>query len=132
MKNNDIKLPSNQKFGVVFTVFFILLGSYFLYNDSLYLGIFLTCVSLIFAILTYFFQSFLSPLNFAWFKFGILLGKLVNPIVMGVLFYLLISPVAVISKLFGRDELKIKKTETNTFWINKKIEKDLKSFKNQY
>ena len=70
--------------------------------------------------------------NFAWYKFGILLGKIVNPLVMGILFYLMISPVAILSRLFGRDELKIKESKKNSYWIDKKVEKNLTSFKNQY
>ena len=51
---------------------------------------------------------------------------------MGILFYLMISPVAILSRLFGRDELKIKESKKNSYWIDKKVEKNLTSFKNQY
>tara|TARA_Y100001970_G_C13890612_1_gene678539 strand:+ start:167 stop:565 length:399 start_codon:yes stop_codon:yes gene_type:complete len=132
MKNKEIILPSNRKFGVVFSIFFILVAIYFFYKNSLFLTNFFVFSSFVFCILTLFFTSYLSPLNFAWYKFGILLGKIVNPLVMGILFYLMISPVAILSRLFGRDELKIKESKKNSYWIDKKVEKNLTSFKNQY
>tara|TARA_Y100001960_G_C13898206_1_gene459446 strand:+ start:65 stop:463 length:399 start_codon:yes stop_codon:yes gene_type:complete len=132
MKNKEIILPSNRKFGVVFSIFFILVAIYFFYKNSLFLTNFFVFSSFVFCILTLFFTSYLSPLNFAWYKFGILLGKIVNPLVMGILFYLMISPVAMLSRLFGRDELKIKESKKNSYWIDKKVEKNLTSFKNQY
>ena len=111
MKNKEIILPSNRKFGVVFSIFFILVAIYFFYKNSFFLTTFFVFSSFVFCILTLFFTSYLSPLNFAWYKFGILLGKIVNPLVMGILFYLMISPVAILSRLFGRDELKIKESK---------------------
>ncbi len=132
MKNKEIILPSNRKFGVVFSIFFILIAIYFFYKNSSFLTTFFVFSSFVFCILTLFFTSYLSPLNFAWYKFGILLGKIVNPLVMGILFYLMISPVAILSRLFGRDELKIKESKKKSYWIDKKVEKNLTSFKNQY
>ena len=132
MKNKEIILPSNRKFGVVFSIFFILVAIYFFYKNRFFLTTFFVFSSFVFCILTLFFTSYLSPLNFAWYKFGILLGKIVNPLVMGILFYLMISPVAILSRLFGRDELKIKESKKNSYWIDKKVEKNLTSFKNQY
>ena len=132
MKNKEIILPSNRKFGVVFSIFFILVAIYFFYKNSFFLTTFFVFSSFVFCILTLFFTSYLSPLNFAWYKFGILLGKIVNPLVMGILFYLMISPVAMLSRLFGRDELKIKESKKKSYWIDKKVEKNLTSFKNQY
>ena len=132
MKTKEIILPSNRKFGMVFSIFFILATSYYFYNNDIFFSIFFLVISSIFLILTIFFSNLLSPLNYAWYKFGILLGRFINPVVMGILFYFLISPIAIFLRILGRDELRIKDKNLKSFWLNKKIEKNFTSFKNQY
>ena len=77
-------------------------------------------------------SSLLSPFNLLWFKFGLLLGKIVNPLIMGIFFFILITPISLITKLFGRDELRIKRKSVTTYWINKDTAQESTSFKNQY
>lgn len=77
--------------------------------------------------------SLLAPLNKAWFELGLLLGKIVSPIVLGAIFFLLITPVAICSRFFGRDQLRLKKQKVNSYWVQREpIGPDAESFKNQF
>ena len=72
----------------------------------------------------------LTPLNILWFKFGILLGRFISPIVMGLVFFLVVTPTGIIMRLFKKDLLKLKKNNSNTYWINKEESKS--DMKNQF
>jgi hypothetical protein len=75
----------------------------------------------------------LTPLNWLWYELGMLLGKIVNPIVLGFIFFVLITPVSIVTRLFGRDELRIKKRHVESYWIDRSPPgPPLDSFKNQY
>ena len=114
----EIKISSNRSFGIVFSIFFSLVGIYLLLNNSsVYYWSFL--ISLIFLILGLLNSKILGPLNQIWFKFGILLGKVVSPIVMGIIFFLVITPIAILLKIFGKDVLKLKLNNNETYWIEK-------------
>ena len=114
----EIKISSNRSFGIVFSIFFSLVGIYLLLNNSpVYYWSFL--ISLIFLILGLLNSKILGPLNQVWFKFGILLGKVVSPIVMGIIFFLVITPIAILLKIFGKDVLKLKLNNNETYWIEK-------------
>ena len=114
----EIKISSNRSFGIVFSIFFSLVGIYLLLNNSsVYYWSFL--ISLIFFILGLFNSKILGPLNQIWFKFGILLGKVVALIVMGIIFFLVITPIAILLKIFGKDVLKLKLNNNETYWIEK-------------
>ena len=114
----EIKISSNRSFGIVFSIFFSLVGIYLLLNNSsVYYWSFL--ISLMFFILGLFNSKILGPLNQIWFKFGILLGKVVSPIVMGIIFFLVITPIAILLKIFGKDVLKLKLNNNETYWIEK-------------
>mgnify|MGYP007000182634 len=62
----------------------------------------------------------LLPLNKLLFKLGLLLSKIVNPIIIGIIFFIVVSPIAILANFTGRDELRLKKSTKNTFWIDKK------------
>ena len=113
-----IKVSSNKSFGIVFSIFFLLVYIYLLLNnDSIYYWSLL--VSFIFLVLGLMNSKILSPLNLLWFKFGILLGKIVSPIVMGVIFFLVVTPISIILKIFGKDILNLKFNNNKTYWIEK-------------
>ena len=85
---------------------------------------------IIFLILGILNSRFLTPLNKIWFKFGIFLGQIISPIVMGIIFFLVVTPIAFIMRVLGKDVLKLKKNTDNSYWIKKT---DLKSkMKNQF
>tara|TARA_Y100001970_G_scaffold121071_1_gene150182 strand:- start:69353 stop:69754 length:402 start_codon:yes stop_codon:yes gene_type:complete len=133
MNTKELKLPSNRNFGFLF-FFVFLVASYFLYEIS-NKAYFLISIafSLLFLSTALFLPSILTPLNRAWMKFGFLLGRIVSPIILGLLFFVLITPVAIISKVFGRDELRLKMKDTTTYWIKRDPSgPDKESFKNQF
>jgi len=114
MKINQ--LPSNKKFGFTMSAMFFLLSLLFLFKElhSLFF-IFIVMMSLMLAY-SIFFPSKLLLLNKLWVKLGLILGSIVSPIVLGLIFFLLISPIAFITRFFGRDVLNLKKNDATTFW----------------
>ena len=126
---NDIKISSNRSFGIVFFVFFLLVSFYPLINEenirywSLY-------ISLIFLILGLINSKILSPLNKIWFKFGIFLGKIISPIVMGIIFFLVVTPIGLLMRILKKDLLNLKFNKDRSYWIEKTEPKS--KMKNQF
>jgi len=129
MKNNEIKISSNKSFGVVFFIVFFLFGIWpaLKGNDIRYWSISLSLIFLILGLLN---SKLLSPLNRLWFKFGIILGNFIAPIIMGLVFFLVVTPIGLIMKLLGKDLINLKKNNDKTYWIEKKEIKT--SMKNQF
>ena len=113
-----IKVSSNKSFGIVFSIFFLLISIYpLLNNDPIYYWSLF--VSFIFLVLGLMNSKILSPLNLLWFKFGILLGRIISPVVMGIIFFLVVTPISIILKIFGKDVLNLKFINNKTYWIEK-------------
>ena len=113
-------LHSMRLFGALITVMFAIAAARALIKGSDYEIFFLlSVVSIAFGLATVFFPSALRPVYRAWTSFGELLGRVVNPVVLGVIFYGLITPVAVFCRLLGRDELQMRTKEVTSFWINR-------------
>ena len=124
-----IKISSNRSFGIVFFVFFLIVSLYPLYfNNSL--NIWALILSIIFLILGLINSKILTPLNILWFKFGMLLGRIISPIIMGMVFFFVVTPTGLLMKLFNKDLLRLKKKDTKSYWITKSNEKS--SMKNQF
>ena len=115
---SEIKLPTNRNFGIVFAVVFLIISFWPLLNGDAIRNWSLL-VSIIFFILALINSKILTPLNKIWFKFGIFLGKIVSPIVMSIIFFLVITPTGFFMKLIGKDLLRLKKKDRDTYWINK-------------
>ena len=126
---SKIKVGSNKSFGIVFCIFFLIVSLYPLTNDKSFIlwSLILSCIFLILGLLN---STVLTPLNILWFKFGILLGRFVSPIVMGLVFFLVVTPTGMIMRLFKKDLLKLKKNNLNTYWINRPNSKS--DMKNQF
>ena len=119
MKNNEIKISSNKSFGIVFAIVFFLIALWpIIKSDDI--RIWSLIVSIIFLILGIMNSSILTPLNKIWFRFGIFLGKLIAPVVMGIIFFFVVTPIGLIMRLLGRDLIKLKKNNENSYWIEKK------------
>ena len=117
MKN--LKLPSNRNFGIVFFIFFFILSLWPLLNNGEILKLPLI-LSIIFLLLGIFNSKILTPLNRMWMKFGLLLGSIISPIVMGIIFFGIITPTGFILRIFKKDILMLKKNpKKNTYWIDK-------------
>ena len=123
------KIGSNRSFGVVFFIVFLIISFWPLLNGN-DIRIWSLVISIIFIILGLINSKILTPLNKLWFKFGIFLGNIISPIVMGVIYFIVVTPIALILKVFNKDVLNLKKTKNSSYWINK--EKYNSSMKNQF
>ena len=128
-KMNDIKISSNKSFGLVFFIVFLIIATYPLINNQ-NIRIWSLVIALIFLILGLISSNILSPLNRIWFKFGIFLGKIVSPVIMGVIFFFVVTPIAFIMKILKKDLLNLKFNSENSYWIQRN-EPDSK-MKNQF
>lgn len=119
MKNNEIKISSNKSFGIVFAIVFFLIGLWPIIESN-DIRIWSLILSVIFLILGLMNSSILTPLNKIWFRFGIFLGNFIAPVVMGIIFFFVVTPIGLIMRLLGRDLIKLKKNNENSYWIEKK------------
>ena len=127
--NNNIKINSNRSFGIVFFILFLLISFYPLLNGE-NIRVWSLIISLIFLVLGIFNSKILSPLNRTWFKFGIFLGKIVSPIIMGIIFFAVVTPTGIVMRLFKKDLLNLTLNNNKSYWIKKT---DVKSkMKNQF
>jgi predicted membrane protein len=127
LKNNNIKIGTNKSFGIVFFVFFFLVSIFPLLNDG-NIRIWSLIISIIFLILGMLNSKILTPLNQVWFKFGILLGRFVSPLVMGIVFFAIVTPTSIIMRVLQKNLLNLKKGNKKTYWIEKsKINSKMKN-----
>ena len=129
MDSNDIKIGSNRSFGIVFFIVFLLIAIYPLLSGES-VRLWSLAIATIFFILGIINSSLLSPLNKIWFKFGLLLGRFISPLVMGLIFFLVVTPIALLMKLLKKDLLNLKFNKDNTYWIVKSGPKS--KMKNQF
>ena len=124
------KKSSNKSFGILFFVVFLGVGLWPLTNDN-NPNIYLIIISIIFLILGLLNSKLLSPLNSFWIKFGELLGKIIAPVVMAIIYFLILTPISLMVRLFGKDLLGVKfSKQLKTYWIKRK--KDLGSMNKQF
>ena len=129
MKNKDIKIGTNKSFGIVFFIVFLIIGLWPLLNNG-DIRLWSIIISALFLILGLLNSKILTPLNKAWFKFGIFLGNFIAPIVMAIVFFLVVTPIGILMKIFKKDLINLKKNNNKTYWIEKK---QIKSYmKNQF
>ena len=124
-----IKLPTNRNFGIVFSIVFLIIALWPLLKQN-DLRLWSLSISGIFFVLGLLNSKLLLPLNKIWFKFGILLGSIIAPIVMGIVFFLVVTPTGLIMKLFRKDLLNLKKNKKETYWLDK--DNSNSSLKNQF
>mgnify|MGYP005996814909 FL=1 len=126
---DDIKISSNRSFGIVFFIVFILIAFYPLINQG-EIRIWSVLISLLFLILGIINSKILTPLNKVWFKFGIFLGKIISPVVMGIIFFLVVTPIAFLMRMLNKDLLNLKFNKKSSYWIEKTDPKS--TMKNQF
>ena len=132
MKLSDIELPSNKKFGFFCTFVFAILAFYFLFIDSILWAQALAILAVLFLLITVTIPQVLLPLNKLWMRFGLLLGMIISPIVLGIIFFGLLTPYGVIMRIMGRDELRLKIIKTNSNWKLRSIKLPQTNFKQQF
>ena len=130
--NKKIKIGSNKSFGIVFSIFFTLIFVYLLWNTQQINKTFLF-LAIIFLILGYLNSRLLTPLNILWFKFGIFLSVVISPLIMSVIFFCVVTPLAILAKIVKKDFLNLDKKKNNnkkSHWIDKENYKN--SMKDQF
>ena len=132
MKFSEVELPSNNKFGFFFTAMFGIVATYFYVTDYTSLSYSMFGASVIFLLITIVKAEILLPLNKLWMRFGLLLGMIVSPVVLGVIFFGLFTPVALLMKLVGRDELRLKLKNKPSYWTLRSDQVQSESFKYQF
>jgi len=128
------EIPSDKKFGLFFALIFFGFFAYFFFVKSKFLAFVFFILSLIFLLLAIKNPTKLHLLNLLWLRFGLLLGRIINPLVLGILFFVMITPLALFLRLLGRDELQLRNKSYQTFW-KKRTGKTLtkrEGFKNQF
>ena len=127
LKNINIKIGTNKSFVIVFFVFFFIVSMFPLLNDG-NIRFWSLIISIIFLILGILNSKILTPLNQIWFKFGILLGRFVSPVVMGIVFFAIVTPTSVIMRILQKNLLNLKKSNKKTYWIeSSKIKSKMKN-----
>ena len=132
MNLDDIELPSNRKFGYFFSVVFVIAAIFFFAIDSLIWCNLFGVLALLFALITVAKSDLLLPLNKLWMRFGLLVGMIISPLVLGLIFFALFAPLAIMMRFFGRDELRLKLREQHSHWIHRKTQINSESFRNQF
>ena len=123
------KLPSNKNFGIIFFIVFLLIGIWPLINNG-EIRKWSLIIAIIFLILGVLNSKILTPLNNLWMKLGIILGNIIAPIIMALIFFGVVTPTGLLLKLFRKDILKLKKNKSDTYWLKKDNMKS--SMKNQF
>ncbi len=132
MKFSEIELPSNRKFGFFFTFVFSIAAAYFLYTAKITWAYVFVITALIILLITLIKSDALLPLNKLWMSFGLLLSMIVSPIVLGLIFFGLFTPIAMVMRLSGRDELRLKFSQKSSHWITRSEPIKSESFKQQF
>ena len=126
---DDIKISSNRSFGIVFFIVFLLIALYPL-SYSGEIRVWSSIISLIFLVLGLLNSKILTPLNKLWFRFGIFLSKIISPLIMGIIFFLVVTPVGLIMRILRKDVLNLKYNKNKSNWIEKNGPKS--KMKNQF
>lgn len=129
----EVERGSERSFGAVFALFFLIITGYvfFTRGEIIYWAL---ISSGIFGVISCFWPKLLKPLNFLWFKLGMLLGAIVGPLVMMIIFFLVVTPIGLIMRAFGKDSLRLKKNpQQDTYWADCHPDDDqISSMKNQF
>ena len=115
---DEVKIGSNRSFGIVFFVVFLIIATYPLINGD-ELRLWSLIISIVFLSLGLLNSKILNPLNKLWFKFGIFLGKIISPLVMSIIFFLVVTPIGLLMRLFNKDLLNLKFNNNSSYWIEK-------------
>ena len=128
--SSKIKISSNRSFGLVFFVIFLIVALWPLKSGE-DIRLWSLALSIIFFILGILNSKLLMPLNKLWFKFGILLGTIVSPLIMGLVYFFVVTPMGVLMRILGKDLLKTSKVKSaSSYWI--KRDKQQSTMKKQF
>ncbi len=123
------KISSNKSFGILFFIVFLLIAIWPVFKSDP-LRVWSIVLAFIFLIVGLFKPNLLTPLNKAWVKLGMLIGKFVAPIIMAMIYFIILTPIGILMRLIGKDLLNTKITKQNSYWI--KREKNIGTMKRQF
>ena len=123
------KIGSNRSFGILFFIVFLLIAIWPVFKGESF-RVWSILIALIFLILGLLKSKLLSPLNLIWVKFGELLGRIIAPVVMAIIYFIIITPIGLFMSLIGKDLLNTKFSKDNSYWIKRK--KNIGSMKRQF
>ena len=129
MDHNEVKIGSNRSFGIVFSIVFLTVSLFPLINGE-NLRAWSLLISIVFFILGIINSNFLKPLNKLWFKFALFLRNIISPFVMGIIFFFVVTPIAILMRLLRKDLLNLKFNKNSSYWIQKSGPKS--KMKNQF
>ena len=124
-----IQIGSNRSFGIVFFIVFVIISLYPLINEET-IRTWSLVISVIFLVLGLLNSKVLTPLNKIWFKFGLFLGGIISPMIMGIIFFLVVTPIGVFMRIIKKDLLNLKFNNDKSYWIEKSGPKS--KMKNQF
>ena len=127
-KNTIITTKNNIFFGILFFIFFLIIGLYPLISGGV-IRIWSIVLSLIFSIITIIKPNLFTFLNKSWIQFGILLGRIISPIVMGLVFFIVVTPIGILVRILKKDVMGLKRG-ASSYWIYR--EDKLQSMKKQF
>ena len=113
-----MKRSTEKNFGIVFSALFFLIGLWPLLNAA-EIRIWSIIVAVIFLVLAYLKPKLLKPLNHNWIKLGEIIGKVIAPIVMALVFFIIVTPISFLVRVLGKDLLKLKFSKNNSYWIKR-------------
>ncbi len=122
--NKNTKLSSNRSFGILFFIVFFIISLWPLISreEIVYWALIASSIFLVLGVLN---SKLLTPLNKLWIKFGIFLGAIVSPIVMGIIYFIILTPIGALMRFLGKDLLRINKSKSlTTYWINRDKQKN--------
>lgn len=132
MKSSEIEIPSNRKFGI-FVTFVLAVATFYLYCfDNVLWANFFAVATSIFLFISLIKDDALLPLNKLWMRFGLLTGRVINPIVLGIIFFGLFTPIAILMRFSGRDELRLNFSNRKSHWITRSETNKSEFFENQF
>jgi len=123
----------SKHFGLLLSIIFFILAVYLIFKKSIFLGQFLLILSGTFFLVSIAIPKSLSRITKLWLRFGDILGRVVSPITLGLIFFILIAPIGMLTRLFGRDELLLKKKNKKSYWLaRQKSDEKFNSFEKQF
>ena len=132
MKSSELKLPSNKKFGFFFTFVFFFAASYFFLSESIITAYIFFSLAVAFLLITFINANALLFLNKLWMRLGQLLGMIISPIILAIIFFALFTPYSLVMRLFGRDELRLKLKKKESHWKPREQLMSQTNFKEQF
>ena len=123
----------SKHFGLLLSIIFFILAVYLIFKKSIFLGQFLLILSGTFFLVSIAIPKYFNRITKLWLRFGDILGRVVSPITLGLIFFILIAPIGMLTRLFGRDELLLKKKNKKSYWLaRQKTDEKFNSFEKQF